>query len=265
MANSPSAQQQIAYHMRINALLERGARRDFRAEINRRIRNAAKAYKQSGVLGAEMALNGHADAMIALIKKHYQRAIDAHGPRVIEMLKGEGAYASKDYAEDIFSQMIQLFLNDSRTSMLGNNIANTTVTQIRSIIAQGISDGLGATAIARSMTQQLGGVMSATRAHVIARTEIHNAASAASDVAARSTGIPELQKEWVSVQDARTRGAKANADHFAQDGTVVGMDDPFTFTTATGDTYILMRPGDPSGPAKGTINCRCVLAYVPPE
>jgi hypothetical protein len=37
------------------------------------------------------------------------------------------------------------------------------------------------------------------------------------------------------------------------------------FEHSTKGRYMLMYPGDPNGPAYGTIMCRCVVAYSPPE
>ncbi len=55
----------------------------------------------------------------------------------------------------------------------------------------------------------------------------------------------------MAAEDARTR-----PDHVAADGQRAGMDDPFTVGGAK-----LSRPGDPEGPPKQIINCRCIVTY----
>lgn len=82
-----------------------------------------------------------------------------------------------------------------------------------------------------------------------ARTAVTNAQNAGrqdSYVAAEKMGI-EMEREWVSALDARTRPEHAEAD-----GQVVGVDEPFT---VGGEK--LMFPGDRSGSGWNIYNCRC--------
>ena len=82
-----------------------------------------------------------------------------------------------------------------------------------------------------------------------ARTAVTNAQNAGrmdSYVAATKMGI-EMDREWVSALDARTRPEHAEAD-----GQVVGVDEPFI---VGGEK--LMFPGDRSGSGWNIYNCRC--------
>ena len=82
-----------------------------------------------------------------------------------------------------------------------------------------------------------------------ARTAVTNAQNAGrmdSYVAATKMGI-EMEREWVSTLDARTRPEHAEAD-----GQVVGVDEPFI---VGGEK--LMFPGDRSGSGWNIYNCRC--------
>ena len=82
-----------------------------------------------------------------------------------------------------------------------------------------------------------------------ARTAVTNAQNAGrmdSYVAAEKMGI-EMEREWVSALDARTRPEHAEAD-----GQVVGIDEPFI---VGGEK--LMFPGDRSGSGWNIYNCRC--------
>jgi uncharacterized protein with gpF-like domain len=67
--------------------------------------------------------------------------------------------------------------------------------------------------------------------------------------------IPNTQKEWVAVNDARTRD-----DHSAANGQVVDQDADFIVGGAP-----LKYPGDPSGPAQQVVNCRCTFVVNVPE
>ena len=82
-----------------------------------------------------------------------------------------------------------------------------------------------------------------------ARTAVTNAQNAGrmdSYVAATKMGI-EMEREWVSALDARTRPEHAEADR-----QVVGVDKPFI---VGGEK--LMFPGDRSGSGWNIYNCRC--------
>ena len=82
-----------------------------------------------------------------------------------------------------------------------------------------------------------------------ARTAVTNAQNAGrmdSYVAAAKMGI-DMEREWVSALDSRTRPEHAEAD-----GQVVGVDEPFI---VGGEK--LMFPGDRSGSGWNIYNCRC--------
>ena len=87
---------------------------------------------------------------------------------------------------------------------------------------------------------------------VVTLKALDDLATIGADEAARSTGL-EMIKEWASAEDSRTRPSHAEAD-----GDEVPLDEPFV----VGDAR-LMVPGDPSGPAKEIINCRCAILHHP--
>jgi uncharacterized protein with gpF-like domain len=92
------------------------------------------------------------------------------------------------------------------------------------------------------------------RGEVISRTESINALRAgqvesiAQAIDTGEVGEGETTKEWDSSGDARTR-----ATHAAVDGQKRAFDQPFSVGGSA-----LMYPGDPSGPAAETIQCRCI-------
>lgn len=85
------------------------------------------------------------------------------------------------------------------------------------------------------------------RANRIARTEAVGSYNAATLAALADEGV--TGKQWVSTRDARTRPT-----HIAADGQTVPLGEPFIVGGSA-----LMMPGDPSGPASDTINCRCTI------
>ena len=93
------------------------------------------------------------------------------------------------------------------------------------------------------------------RANHIARTETHRVASFANETVAESMGIANTQKEWVAIQDARTRIAHSIAS---------GQKVPLEASFVVGGE-LLKYPGDPRGSAGNTINCRCAAIYTTPD
>lgn len=86
-----------------------------------------------------------------------------------------------------------------------------------------------------------------TRAQRISRTESTGAYNAAGLAALADEG--EEQKAWIATEDSRTRPS-----HAAADRQVV----PITAAFEVGASTLLM-PGDPTGPAHETVNCRCTV------
>jgi uncharacterized protein with gpF-like domain len=106
--------------------------------------------------------------------------------------------------------------------------------------------------LARRIREETGGEIGQKRALVIARTETHTASQVGSEAAAQATQL-DLDKQWGSTEDARTRPAHAEAD-----GQTVDKDADFV---VGGER--LRFPGDPRGSAGNIINCRCVALWVP--
>lgn len=83
------------------------------------------------------------------------------------------------------------------------------------------------------------------RATRIARTETTGAFNAGAYQAYHDEGVEAVQ--WLAASDARTRPT-----HAAASGQIVALGTPFQVGSAQ-----LLMPGDPSGPAREVINCRC--------
>ena len=125
---------------------------------------------------------------------------------------------------------------------------------IRGAIDSAQTDGLDVVSTARRITE-LTAISSITRAVLIARTETHQAANYANFTSLDVVNIPNTRKEWVAVNDDRTRD-----DHVAANGQVVDKDGMFVVGGSQ-----LRYPGDPSGAPKQVINCRCTFVVNVPE
>ena len=96
----------------------------------------------------------------------------------------------------------------------------------------------------------------AYRVNLIARTETHRTASCKeTKLLLRNINISGTQKEWIAIQDARTR-----ATHSIASGQRIPLDQKFV---VGGER--LKYPGDPSGSPGETINCRCSVIYTTPD
>lgn len=122
--------------------------------------------------------------------------------------------------------------------------------QISASVTSSILQGKSIPNIAKDLQTRIPD-MNKTSAIRTARTAVTGAQNAGrmdSYVAAEKMGI-KLKKSWLATIDGRTRH-----EHALLDGQTVDTDKPFKV-----DRYELMFPGDPSGPAHLTYNCRCAL------
>lgn len=134
-----------------------------------------------------------------------------------------------------------------------NKVSGINATTRDSIRAQ-LQAGEAAGESIKDLAARVGDVFdmaSGYRATMIARTETNGAVNEADHLAAgqaESEADLKLVKEWVAIQDDRTRDSHAEID-----GEKVGLDETF----GNGLAY----PGDEAGDAGEVVNCRCTLVY----
>lgn len=168
-------------------------------------------------------------------------------------------------AETLFEQIMREFINRFGGLKI-TQIIETTRDQIMRAIERGIKDGLSVDEIASAMRQTVP-ALSRTRAHIIARTEVHTAAMHASQEVAK-TAVAPLNKRWISVFDHRTRdfgeggdGIVDQANHRIMHEVTIPIDQYFEVPKRGGGFDLMMYPGDPNAPAYQIINDRCGLVY----
>ena len=163
--------------------------------------------------------------------------------------------AAKD-VDDEFTLRVRAYIA-AHTANKVVAISTTTKRRIRKAIDDGVVEGLGQREVAKRIVARTSGAIGRRRANVIARTETHQASVAGADEAMAVSGINELMvREWIAAEDDRTRES-----HLEVNGETRPMGEPFQVGGAT-----LMYPGDPAANAPGeTINCRCVLGYLPAD
>lgn len=224
--------------------LEARLAKSWQREIARAMRAAATEYAKSDTFLLAMAK--HKENTTALIRRTYEIAGNEFAQPIYEKARGRGM-VTKDFEN--FARLLQLFIGTIGADKVAQ-ITDTTQAQIRESINEGITEGLGVSAIASNIRARAP-ILAGVRSAVIARTETHSASQWAQVEAIRDTGL-QLRKEWVAAIDERTRN-----NHMDADGQIVGPDEAFE---VGGES--LAFPGDPSGSAENVINCRCVLNFV---
>ncbi len=135
---------------------------------------------------------------------------------------------------------------EQRSNVLGTELTATTYDALRQAFTASEGAGESREALIRRISEVYSGFAGA-RATTIARTEVHGAYQRGTTDGYKAAGVQS--KIWVAVADEKTRD-----DHLAADGMEVPIDQPFDIGGES-----LMFPGDPSGSAEQTINCRCTI------
>jgi len=104
----------------------------------------------------------------------------------------------------------------------------------------------------------------AARAETILRTEMQRAYNLSTFGQQQATAkrIEGLLKTWIATADTRTRESHLRA-HQEYRRQPIPVGEPFVLRDDRGKAE-LMYPGDPSAPARFTINCRCTTATIHP-
>lgn len=139
-----------------------------------------------------------------------------------------------------------------------------TPDQVFDLVASQVAKGANLGESIPEIAERVDGVLTATqterwpnRATVVARTETLSALNAGREDAFRAVAEEldqPFEKMWLSTIDHRTRRTHRKADKQR-----VPLDEMFT----VGD-YFLRQPGDPNGPAKEIIQCRCSMILLEP-
>lgn len=139
---------------------------------------------------------------------------------------------------------------ETQTILFSKQVNETTIERLRKVLQDGVDVGEGEEEL-KNRVQEVFTVATDSRAKMIARTETLKASNTSHQTAYKQVGVEE--KEWLAVEDSRTRPHHARAD-----GQVVGIDEEFTVGSSK-----MERPGDISAPAKETVNCRCrIIAKI---
>jgi hypothetical protein len=142
-----------------------------------------------------------------------------------------------------------------RVTKLSGAVTETTVQQIRDVIAQARLDGVGVSELARRIRADVfADTITTTRAQTIARTETVGSLNEGAMLKAKQGGVFR-SKQWVSQRDGRVRDTHRAAEAAGW----IPIDQPYS----NGLDY----PHAPGAPAAEVVNCRCsqMFSDLPPN
>lgn len=253
---------------RVNARrkrLESPFARSLEQDFDELAREMAKALKGKDPKLAEFALHQVIDSSMKdiakTINRHLKFTVEDFGSAVFQNSKSQLKMLETKASERTWHDWAERFVK-SRTATAISQIEGTTRKQVRRVVQNLVSEALQEDAdinVARELRNEFS-ELSKARALTIARTEVAMAANSATLEAVKSLEIPGMKKEWVSLQDDRTRDggtSGVDANHLDMDGVRVELDDKFTVPPDAS----MEGPGDPSGGADQVCNCRCTLVF----
>lgn len=135
-----------------------------------------------------------------------------------------------------------------KKEILITKVVDTVKRNVRKEIVSGLINGEAHAQIAERIKKVFN--VSASRASVIARTEVGQAMNFA-----RNQQLRRSQFEW---KQWFTAMVKVRPSHQPMHGMIIRMEEPWIVGGAT-----LMYPRDPAGPAGEVINCRCIEVVSP--
>lgn len=236
---------------------------DFK-DLARQLQKVAKGKNDANVL--EFALMKTIEENIPELKKTLRRyirfTVNDFGSIVFDKAKSELKVIETKKNERTWQDWATSYV-ETRTAKAITDIEGTTKKQVRKTVQRLVSESLFSPETEIDVAKELQDVfenLSPGRARTIARTEINAASNSSTTEAVRSLEIPNMQKEWVSNEDARTRdGGKTGEgpNHAIMNGLALPLDEKFTVPPDAD----MDGPGDPSAEASQICNCRCTLIY----
>ena len=258
-------QRERARQLRLLAVIERTFAARFAREILAETNRLVAFYEETGEVPPPSS--DHRQRLMRIEEQLAEVSARAFGGRVLDQGKAMGLIVETKFDFTAFFKRVALdwILNEAVRRRI-TNISETTRNNVTAAVNRGYDEGLTRVEIAKNILEAAPGIAK-WRGPLIARTETHGAANAGAVAAATETGL-KLEREWISVEDDRTRRTTgkgpAEYDHAAMNGkTIPNVDGAmFQVPMLSGGTEGIPFPGDPSGSAGNVINCRCATGFV---
>ena len=247
--------------IRILVVLERRFGRLFANEIARESRRLIEFYRQTGEVPPPS--EEHRNRMMQIESDLAETATRAFGGRILDQGKALGLILETKFDFAAFFRRTALeWVSKEAIRKRITDISETTRAKIVSEVARGYAAGNGVDAIANEINKSVPRI-SKWRGALIGRTETHGAANNGAVAAASASGL-KTDREWLSVNDSRTRtiGDGDQFDHAAMNRVRISEGEMFKVPKKSGGFELIEFPGGPSGSAGNVINCRCGTGFI---
>jgi HK97 family phage portal protein len=234
-------------------------------DLARKLEQSAKG-KESGLAEYAMqkVIDEHMLDLRKTLKRYITYTVEDFGGQIFQNAKSQLRMIETKKNEKTWKQWADNYI-EKRTAKAITEIEGTTRKQVRRVVQDLVQRATSAEESDVDVASELRSKfdsLSPGRARTIARTEIGMASNQATIEAAKSLEIPGLKKEWVSLQDDRTRDGDGpnpglGANHLDMNGVQVEIDEKFTVPPDVD----MDGPGDESGGADQVCNCRCTLIF----
>ena len=253
------SRQEVRRALRMRSNYERFLYSNVRKLLTEHVQEAAMSYQETGRFNPRLFSRALYQDLSPLFVSFLRRMIINTYKYYEEQYEG-GRKAQHDEVL-VFGKLIDIekLVNDyfRGRELVLSGIPTTIANRINKLLIDAREENLTLAQSAKKIRDTII-PLSRARAAMIARTEVHNAASFAShnyhNTIRNDLGI-NMFKQWVATNDARTRSTHSEAN-----GQRVHMDGKFNVGGAEMD-----YAGDPAGGAKNVINCRCVIIYADEE
>ena len=221
-------------------------------EVNKTIRKACEENKDVGT-AIENLYNKEMDKkLLHTLAGAFFNGLTVGAEHGLELLNKKGIKEISEETRRLFNIWIDTYgLN------LAKDIDDTTKKKLRKALSESIEEGEDLKKRVAKLIEVADEMFAEDkkwRAELIARTESCTTMNAGAIELYKSEDIQ--MKEWISVQDDRTRDA-----HLLMDGTVIPVTDKFEVpATSQSEGAFMEYAGDPTAPAGQVCNCRCTVA-----
>lgn len=222
--------------------------------LNESVKVEDAKYLISSVLSANQ------EDMVDIFKKEYRRIGLEFGSDVLKSAKHQGISIETKDDELRFESFLNFFVDEQAAKRV-SRISSTTEKKLKSAVNKTLEEGETLDFLKKEIKEKMPSI-NKSRAITIARTEVHTVSSSAQRGAAKALRTPNIDKEWISSKDDRTRGNDSSdaTNHLAMDGETVKIDESFQVPSKDGSDT-MEGPGDVNAPADQVIMCRCVQTF----
>lgn len=199
------------------------------------------------------------EAVKRTLAKSWMRSMKKGRTNARDILDGMKSYIIDDVyiTNEMFSRWIERN-GLAKAKEINETTKKELLKKLREALAESIDDGDSPAVMAGKLKRTAGevfGVLSDTRAKLIARTESATSVNYGQCATYSANGIRE--KRWVATLDNRTR-----MEHLYMHGVQVPMDSAFSVPRLDGGEDVMQYPADPTGSAENVCNCRCTVVPV---